>query len=81
VVNFDLEERFPRPGSRRRGSLRPRTRRVAVRGVDAGRGRPLNFFEIFDAKYGVGGRFGPESKLIEGQPNEYDVIWRNASVL
>ena len=28
-----------------------------------------------------GGQFGPENKLIEGQPNEYDVISRNASVL
>ena len=28
-----------------------------------------------------GGQFGPENKLIEGQPNEYDVICRNASVL
>ena len=28
-----------------------------------------------------GGQFGPENKLIEGQPNEYDVIYRNASVL
>jgi len=28
------------------------------------------------------GRFGPEkNKLVEGQPNEYDVICRNASVL
>ena len=28
-----------------------------------------------------GGQFGPENKLIEGQPNEYDVIRRKASVL
>jgi len=28
-----------------------------------------------------GGQFGPENKLIEDQPNEYDVISRNASVL
>jgi len=28
-----------------------------------------------------GGQFGPENKLIEGQPNEYDVICRNASML
>ena len=27
-----------------------------------------------------GGQFGPENKLIEGQPNEYDVICQNASV-
>jgi len=30
VVNFDLGERFPRPRSRQRGSLRPRARCVAV---------------------------------------------------
>jgi len=40
---------------------------------------PGNFFEIFDAKSRVCGQFGPENKLIEGQPNEYDVICRNAS--
>jgi len=40
VVNFDLEERFARPRSQQRGSLRPRARRVAVLGVGAGRGRP-----------------------------------------
>jgi len=40
------------------------------------------FFEIFDAKSRVWGQlFGPENKLIEGQPNENDVICRNASVL
>jgi len=60
-------------------------------GGSAGEGRPLllrgsggvtpgNFFEIFDAKSRVWGQFGPENKLIEGQPNEYDVICRNASV-
>jgi len=32
VVNFDLGERFPRPRSQQRGSLRPRARRVAVLG-------------------------------------------------
>jgi len=42
---------------------------------------PRNFFEIFDAKSRIWGQFGPENKLIEGQPNEYDVICRNASVL
>ena len=42
---------------------------------------PGNFFEIFDAKSSVWGQFWPENKLIEGQPNEYDVICRNASVL
>jgi len=36
--------------------------------------------EIFDAKSRVWGQFGPENKLIEGQPNEYDLICRNASV-
>jgi len=61
-------------------------------GVGAGGGRPLlltgysgvtprNFFEIFDAKSRLWGQFGPENKLIEGQPNEYNVICRNASVL
>jgi len=35
----------------------------------------------FDAKSPVGRQFEPENKLIEGQPNEYDVICRNASVL
>jgi len=39
------------------------------------------FFEIFDAKSRVWGQFGPKNKLIEGQPNEYDVICRNASAL
>ena len=42
---------------------------------------PENFFEIFDAKSRVWGQFGPQNKLIKGQPNEYDVICRNASVL
>jgi len=41
MVNFDLGERFPRPRSQQRGSLRPRARRVAVLGVGAGGGRPL----------------------------------------
>jgi len=41
VVNFDLGERFPRPRSQQRGSLRPRARRVAVLGVGAEGGRPL----------------------------------------
>jgi len=40
-----------------------------------------NFFEIFYAKSRVWGQFGTENKLIEGQPKEYDVICRNASVL
>ena len=33
------------------------------------------------ARSRVWGQFGPENKLIEGQPNEHDVICRNASVL
>ena len=41
VVNFDLEERFPRPRSQQQESLRPRARRVAMLGVGAGGGRPL----------------------------------------
>jgi len=41
VVNFDLGERFPRLRSQQRGSLRPRSRRVAVLGVGAGGSRPL----------------------------------------
>ena len=92
VVNFDLGERFPGLRSHQRGSLRPRARRVAVLGVGAGGGRPLPlrgsesvtpgiFFDIVDAKSRVWGQFGPENKLIEGPPNEYDVICRNASVL
>ena len=87
MINFDLVERFPRRRSQQWGSLS-----VAVLGVGAGRGRPLPptgsgvsppeiFFEIFDAKFRVWWQFGPENKLIEGQPNEYDVICRNASVL
>jgi len=43
---------------------------------------PRKFFlEIFDAKSRVWGQLGPENILIEGQPNEYDVICRNSSVL
>jgi len=42
---------------------------------------PEIFFEIFDAKSRVWGQFGPENKLTEGQHNEYDVIYRTASVL
>ena len=41
VVNFDLAERFPRPRSQQRRSLRPRARRVAVLGVGAAGGRLL----------------------------------------
>jgi len=88
VVNFDFGEQFPRPTSQQRGSLRSRARRVAVLGVRAGRGRRLPLMgsgvsppEIFDTKSRVRGQFGPENKLIEGRPNAYDVICRNASVL
>jgi len=42
---------------------------------------PENLLEIFDPKSRIWGQFGPENKLMEGQPNEYDVICRNASVL
>jgi len=42
---------------------------------------PEYFKEIFDAESRVWGQFGPENKLFEGQPNEYDVICLNASVL
>ena len=92
VVNFDLGEWFPRPRSQQQGSLRPRARRVAMLEMGMGGGRPLPmrrsgmsppeiFFEIFDAKSRVWGQFWPENKLIEGQPNEYDVICRNTSML
>ena len=85
VVNFDLGERFPRPRSQQRGSLRPRAWpwHVAVLGVGAGGARllpltpPDNFFRFLMPNPA----FGPENKLIEGQPNEYNVICRNASVL
>jgi len=42
---------------------------------------PEIFFAIFDAKSSFGGNLGQKNKLIEGQPNEYDVICRNISVL
>ena len=87
MVNFDLGERFPRPRSQQRGACAPRTA-CSRAGVGAAGGRPLplrgpgvsppEFFDIFDAKSRVWGQFGPENKLIEGQPNEYDVICRNA---
>ena len=75
VVNFDLGERFPRPRSQQRGSLRPRARRVAVLGVGAEGSRPLllrgfasvtpgNFFEIFDAKSRVWGAIWGTCPLI-----------------
>jgi len=92
VVNSDLGERFPRPRSQQRGSLRPRARRVAVLGVGAGGGHPSRWrdpgchpwkilFRFFDAISRVWGQFGPENKLIKGHPNQYDVICQNASVL
>ena len=91
MVNFDLGERFPRPRSQQRESLRPRARSVAVLGVGAGgvappaegvRGcHPLKNFWDFWYQIPRLGQFGPENKLTEGQPNEYDVMCRNASVL
>ena len=57
--------------------MRSPARRWGVRGYHP----PENVYEIFDAKSRVWGQFGPENKLIEGQPNEYDVICWNASVL
>jgi len=56
-------------------------------GAAGGRPIPLRGSEavtpgkFFDAKSRVWGQFGPENKLINGQPNEYDVIRQNASVL
>jgi len=49
--------------------------------VREGSPTPGKFCEIFDAKSRVWGQFGPEGQPNEGQPNEYDVICRNASVL
>jgi len=80
-VNFDLGERFPRPRSEKPGSLRPRARGIAVLGLDVGGSRPLTLrgsggspprkiFGDFCAKSRVWVQFGPENKLIEGQPNE-----------
>ena len=75
------------------GELAPPRTACSRAGSGCGRGRPLPlrgsggitpgkyFLKIFDAKYRFWGQFGPENKLIEGQPNEYDVICRNASVL
>ena len=70
---------FPNLGPSNGGAC---ARRVAMLGVGTGGGViPGNFKKIFDAKCRVWGQFGPENKLIEGQPNEYDVICQNASVL
>jgi len=44
-------------------------------GVAPSHWHPGKFFEIFLMPNPV---IGPEYKLIEGQPNEYDVICRNA---
>jgi len=50
--------------------------------VGAGGGRrKIVFFRFLMPNHAFGGQFGPENKLIEGQPDEYDVICRNASVL
>jgi len=82
VVNFDFggmvsETRVPATGE----LAPPRTACSRV-GGGCGRGSPPptegvlsvtlgKFFEIFDAKFRVWGQFGPENKLIEGQPNQY----------
>jgi len=42
---------------------------------------PGIFFCDFWCQIRIWGQFGTENKLIEGQPNEYDVICRNTSVL
>ena len=59
VVNFDLGERFPRPWSQQRESLRPRARRVAVLGVGAGGGLgvspPENFLRFLMPNPAFGG--------------------------
>ena len=93
VVNFDLRERFPRPRSQQRGAcapahsvepcwgwvregVAPSRWRGPGRGVTSGK-----FFWDFWCQIPCLGQFGSENKLIEGQPKEYDVICRNASVL
>ena len=49
--------------------VRPSARRVAMLGLGAGGGR--NFFlKFLMPNPAFGGQFGPENKLIEGQPNE-----------
>jgi len=82
VVNFDLGERFPRPRSQQRGSLRPPPRTASSRaGGGGGRGSPLPaevlppeifFYRFLMPNPAFGGQFGPQNKLIEGQPNEYE---------
>ena len=92
MVNFDFGGTVSRPRSQQRWSLRPRARRAAVLGVGPGGGRPLPlkgsggvtpgiFFRSLMPNPAFRGQFGPENKLIEGQPYEYDVLCRNASVL
>jgi len=62
VVNFDMGERFPRPRSQQRGSLCPRSRRVAVLGVDSGGGPgvspPENFLRFLMPNPAFGGNLG-----------------------
>ena len=90
MENFDLGERFLRPGPSNGGACAPRARRVAVlHGDGCGRGstppaegvpgcHPWKFCLRFLMPNPA---FGSGNKLIESQPNEYDVICRNASVL
>jgi len=63
------------------GELAPPRTACSRAGGGYGRGSPLllswfggvtprKFFEIFDAKSRIWGHFGPENKLIEGQPND-----------
>jgi len=92
VVNFDLGgDGFRDPGPSN-GELAPPRTACSPAGGACGTGSPPladgvrgvtpgKFFEIFDTKSRVRGQFGPENKLIEGRPNAYDVICRNASVL
>jgi len=47
----------------------------------AGGGCGRVFFRFLMRNPTFGGQFGPENKPIEGQPNKYNVICRNASVL
>ena len=72
------------------GELAPLRTACSRAGGGCGRGSPTpaervrgcltpgKIVDIFDAKSRFWGQFGPENKLIEGQPNEYDVICRNA---
>jgi len=73
VVNFDWGNGFR--------DLGPSARRRPLPLTGFGGITPGKFFEIFAAESRVWGQFGPENKLIEGQPDEYDVICRYASVL